>query len=146
MTTNQLIFAIIAAIWASMSARIAGFTSINQRRDAIILGYIDKVPISLEHRKLIYERDWRPLAFSIISVSFLFSFVILVLPCFLPGSEVNSWVWVLCFAVAIFHFASAVLTIRHFIVESQFIKSQLLEGRRTDVDTSSMDSLKTPLA
>jgi hypothetical protein len=129
-SVNFLLLILIAALWASMNARMVGFVAINQRRDVILSAHIDRIQITMEHRQLIFDRDWKPLSWGIACVSFLFSFIVVLIPRLLPESEVTETVWLLCFVVAAFHAISGTVTLHHFIVERSFIAAKLAEECR----------------
>lgn len=122
-TANALLLLLVVAIWASVSARMSAYAMINQRRDAILTGTADKVPLALEHRRLIFERDWQPLAWGAVVPSFLFAIVVGLIPFAL--NDTNVPVVILCTIVAAYHALAGFFTARNVIAETRFIASQL---------------------
>jgi hypothetical protein len=122
---NFLLLVLVAALWASVNARMAGFAAINQRRDVILSGHLDKVPIDMAHRRLIFERDWKPLAWGIVCVSFLFAFIVILIPQLLPQTEQSDEVWLLCVVVSGYHAISGFFTMNHFFSERSYITAFL---------------------
>jgi len=121
---NFLLLVLVAALWASVNARMGGFAAINQRRDVILSGHLDKVPIDLAHRRLIFERDWKPLAWGIVCVSFLFAFIVILIPGIPelpPPAEQSRQIWTLCVVVSGYHAISGFFTMNHFFSERTYI-------------------------
>jgi len=120
--------AIIAAIWARESARGNSFDRVNQIRDRILIGKIDSTDITLSHRELMYVGDWRPLATGVAAVSFLFSFVIGLLP-FLLDSSGNVALTILCSAVGLYQLCDGVTSARTLFRDSKVMRKCLNDLR-----------------
>jgi hypothetical protein len=52
------IIAIGGAVWAGTNAIFSAIKMANERRDSVILGYLDKQPLSREHKSIIIYSDW----------------------------------------------------------------------------------------
>jgi hypothetical protein len=81
MNALQLSLVLVASIWAAMNTLIAGYNAVNGTRDRIITGFTDEgIPLTLAHRQLIYQNDWRPLKVGLTTVSLAFGVFLLFLP------------------------------------------------------------------
>ena len=86
MNALQLSLVLVASIWAAMNTLIAGYNAVNGTRDRVVTGFTDEgVPLSLEHRYIIYRNDWRPLKVGLATVSLGFAAFMI----FLPGLAEN---------------------------------------------------------
>ena len=81
MSDLQLGLVLVASIWAAVNTLIAGYNAVNGTRDRIVTGFSDEgIPLTLEHRKVIYRNDWMPLKAGLALVSLAFAAFILFLP------------------------------------------------------------------
>lgn len=106
MTALQLALVLVASLWAALNTLIAGYTAVNGTRDRILTGRNDEgVPLSLEHRRIMYRNDWFPLKVGLSVVSLAFAGFIVVLPRFAtdPAS-----LRLICYAAALLPFLSFV--------------------------------------
>lgn len=117
---------LLASIWAAASAKATTFATINARRDAIMTGHVDKVPITFAHRVHIFEHDWKPLAFGGIMISFLYAGVVMLIP-FLFRADESLGLTAMCFAVGCYHALSGFFTARHGLIERRKIRQFLKE-------------------
>lgn len=106
-----LLFVLLAAVWASTSAQVAGYRAVHEKRDTIILGAIGSKPLTLEHRRLLYRNDWLPLKLGLGVVSLSFAVIILISPLLIPppaeadGDSAIIWL-VVCLVAAMPLFAA----------------------------------------
>jgi hypothetical protein len=140
---------LVVALWASVSALVAGYRAVNEKRDVIILGYIrldpisgDPLPISMKHRKMMFQNDWIPLKFGLGLVSASFSLVVLALPGLVTQPIDLSTLQQACKLVAIFPGFSALgwwaLGYRDFrfiksVLDAEEKASKLTEGKEYDL-------------
>ena len=122
MTTLQLALVLVASIWAAVNTLIAGYNAVNATRDRILTGHTDEgVPLSLEHRRLMYRNDWLPLKGGLGLVSLAFAAFLVLLP---ELSDEPALLRVICYLAAALPFFSflgfAVLGMsdRRFIVRT----------------------------
>lgn len=81
MNDLQLGLVLVASIWAAVNTLIAGYNAVNGTRDRIVTGFSDEgIPLTLEHRWVIYRNDWLPLKAGLAVVSLAFTVFILFLP------------------------------------------------------------------
>lgn len=98
MTTLQLALVLVASIWAAVNTLIGGYNSVNATRDRILTGQReDRIPLSLEHRRLMYRNDWLPLKVGLSAVSLAFAAFIVLLPELAEEPETLRW---LCYVGA----------------------------------------------
>ena len=81
MNSLQLSLVLVASIWAAMNTLIAGYNAVNGTRDRILTGCSDEgVPLSLAHRRILYQNDWLPLKAGLAFVSLAFGGFLIFLP------------------------------------------------------------------
>ena len=81
MNSLQLSLVLVASIWAAMNTLIAGYNAVNGTRDRILTGCSDEgVPLSLAHRRILYQNDWLPLKAGLAFVSLAFGGFLVFLP------------------------------------------------------------------
>jgi hypothetical protein len=81
MNDLQLSLVLVASVWAAVNTLIAGYNAVNGTRDRIVTGFTDEgVPLTLEHRRVMYRNDWMPLKAGLALVSLAFAVFILFLP------------------------------------------------------------------
>jgi len=81
MNSLQLSLVLVASIWAAVNTLIAGYNAVNGTRDRILTGFTDEgVALSLQHRRIIYQNDWRPLKVALATLSLGFGAFMLFLP------------------------------------------------------------------
>jgi hypothetical protein len=81
MTVLQLALVLVASIWAGLNTLIAGYTAVNATRDQVITGHTaEGVPLSLQHRRIMYRNDWIPLKIGLAVASLAFAGFIVFLP------------------------------------------------------------------
>lgn len=81
MNALQLGLVLVASIWAAMNTLIAGYNAVNGTRDRILTGKTDEgVPLSLPHRRIMYQNDWMPLKAGLAFVSLAFGGFLIFLP------------------------------------------------------------------
>jgi hypothetical protein len=81
MNNLQLGLVLVASVWAAVNTLIAGYNAVNGTRDRIVTGFsVEGIPLSLEHRWVLYRNDWRPLKAGLALVSLAFAAFILFLP------------------------------------------------------------------
>lgn len=98
MTTLQLALVLVASVWAAFNTLIVGYNAINATRDRILTGQReDGIPLTLEHRWLIYRNDWLPLKAALAAVSLAFAGFLVLLPELAESPETLRW---LCYVGA----------------------------------------------
>lgn len=81
MNSLQLGLILVTSIWAAMNTLIAGYTAVNGTRDRILTGFTDEgVPLTLEHRRIMYQNDWLPMKAGLVFVSLAFGGFLIFLP------------------------------------------------------------------
>lgn len=81
MTTLQLSFILVASIWAAVNTLIAGYNAVNGTRDRILTGCTDEgIPMSLEHRRIMFRNDWMPMKAGIALINLFFAAFLIYLP------------------------------------------------------------------
>ena len=81
MNDLQLSLVLVASVWAAVNTLIAGYNAVNGTRDRIVTGFSDEgIPLTLEHRRVMYRNDWIPLKAGLALVSLAFAAFILFLP------------------------------------------------------------------
>jgi hypothetical protein len=125
MQTATAILLLLAALWASLSAKATAFENINKRRDLILLGKLDGEVLSPEHLRLIYESDWRPLAIGATVSSALFGIVVALIPYLVEGTSDSRWITVACFVVAAYYVIAAAFTWRNMVREARLLERHL---------------------
>lgn len=77
----QLGLVLVASVWAAVNTLIAGYNAVNGTRDRTVTGFTDEgIPLSLEHRRVMYRDDWLPLKTGLALVSMAFAAFIFFLP------------------------------------------------------------------
>lgn len=80
-TALQLALAVAVVAGGSTHLFVVGFASLNGIRDRILTGRTNEgVPLTLEHRRLLYRADWRPLRTGLGALSVVSFGLLLVLP------------------------------------------------------------------
>lgn len=125
MQTAAAILLLLAALWASLSAKAAAFENINKRRDLILIGKLDGTALTPEHLRLIYESDWRPLALGATVASALFGIAVALIPYLVSNISDARWITVACFLVAVYYVIGAVLTGRNMLREARMLERHL---------------------
>ena len=72
-----LVVAVVAAVWASVSAVGSAATEINKRRDLVITGSLEDEPLALAHREIIMWFDWLPMILATLAACVAFAIGIL---------------------------------------------------------------------
>lgn len=81
MNDLQLSLVLVASVWAAVNTLIAGYNAVNGTRDRIVTGFSDEgIPLTLEHRRVMYRNDWMPLKAGLALVSLAFAAFIFFLP------------------------------------------------------------------
>jgi hypothetical protein len=81
LTALQLSLVLVASIWAAMNTLIAGYNAVNGTRDRILTGHTDEgMPLTFEHRWILYRNDWVPLKLGLAAVSIAFAAFLIFLP------------------------------------------------------------------
>jgi uncharacterized membrane protein YbhN (UPF0104 family) len=81
MTPAWLLVVLVVLFWAAAHVFLAGHRSLAGTRDRILTGRTDEgVPITLEHRRLLYRTEWRPLGWALASLALSVSTALVVLP------------------------------------------------------------------
>lgn len=122
---------LIAATWAGTHAIMLGYTGLNSKRDAIVTGILNGVPIDTAYRKHLFTNDWLPLKFGLGLVALIFVGVIASIPLLIPQEERTGLIWVLALGVALFPLYNAYGWLVRGLYDYQFIKdilSKLEEG------------------
>jgi len=79
---------LVASIWAAMNTLIAGYNAVNGTRDRILTGRTDEgIPLTLAHRKIMYQNDWLPMKAGLAFVSLAFGGFLLFLPALANDTE-----------------------------------------------------------
>ena len=81
---------LIAATWAGTHAIMLGYTGLNSKRDAIVTGMLNGVPIDAAYRKHLFTNDWLPLKFGLGLVALIFVVVIASIPLLVSEEEIVS--------------------------------------------------------
>ncbi len=104
MNSLQLSLVLVASIWAAMNTLIAGYNAVNATRDRILTGRTDEgVPLTYEHRRIVYQNDWLPLKAGLAFVSLAFGAFLLFLPELGTDSAILR---PLCYAASLLPFGS----------------------------------------
>ncbi len=104
MNSLQLSLVLVASIWAAMNTLIAGYNAVNATRDRILTGRTDEgVPLTYEHRRIMYQNDWLPLKAGLAFVSLAFGAFLVFLPELATDSGVLR---PLCYAASLLPFGS----------------------------------------
>jgi len=81
MNALQMGLILVASIWAAMNTLIAGYDAVNGTRDRILTGRTDEgIPLTLAHRRIMYQNDWLPMKAGLAFVSLAFGGFLLFLP------------------------------------------------------------------
>ena len=81
MNALQMGLVLVASIWAAMNTLIAGYNAVNGTRDRILTGRTDEgIPLTLAHRRIMYQNDWLPMKAGLAFVSLAFGGFLLFLP------------------------------------------------------------------
>jgi len=81
MNALQMGLVLVASIWAAMNTLIAGYDAVNGTRDRILTGRTDEgIPLTLAHRRIMYQNDWLPMKAGLAFVSLAFGGFLLFLP------------------------------------------------------------------
>lgn len=92
---GEIVFAVLGTVWLAFSSIINAMREINTKRDIILTGMIHAGnKIEDEHRKLLYESDWKPLYASFLILTSTFGIVFILLPKISNSS--NIWLWIIC--------------------------------------------------
>ncbi|MCG2637548.1 MULTISPECIES: hypothetical protein [Bradyrhizobium] len=75
------------AVWGALNVGFTVAKMVNERRDAVIIGKIDKVDLSVEHKQLILRADWLPMIF----VAVLLSLLTIALAGLVPQVTPTGW-------------------------------------------------------
>ena len=99
MNDLQLSLVLVASVWAAVNTLIAGYNAVNGTRDRIVTGFSDEgIPLTLEHRRVMYRNDWMPLKAGLAMVSLAFAAFILFLP---QLSDAASGLRTVCFIASV---------------------------------------------
>ena len=114
---------VLASLWAAFSAVISGFKVVNDVRDRILTGRDSEGELTLEHRRLLFENDWKPLKTGIGLMLVVLAAVILIVGEYL----FDEWMLFACYlCVAVSAFA-ALGFLRGFLVD-RAVLAQTLEA------------------
>ncbi len=104
MNSLQLSLVLVASIWAAMNTLIAGYNAVNKTRDRILTGRTDEgIPLTYEHRRIMYQNDWLPLKAGLAFVSLAFGTFLVFLPELAMDSDILR---PLCYAASLLPFGS----------------------------------------
>lgn len=126
------VLVLVASLWASVNAIVAGYEAVNRTRDRIILGEDGGRKMSLEHRELMFRNDWIPLKLGLAMASLAFALIIAFLPSFL---EMPTILTVACYVVAALPFFSFGAFFFLGIADGLFIRRVLRMARRPSPDS-----------
>ena len=73
----ELLLVMVAGLWGFANAQFAGAKLVNEIRDNIILGRRGEQELTLEHRRHMAFRDWRPINVGIVFASFAMACVVI---------------------------------------------------------------------
>jgi hypothetical protein len=79
-TSGEIILAIGVGAWTATNVVFTAIKMINERRDAIILGYLDKQPLTPEHKRLLLYTDWLPMWLGLAALMIVGSIALVTLP------------------------------------------------------------------
>jgi hypothetical protein len=119
------ILLLIVALWASLSAKATAFENINKRRDIILTGKIGTDELTLEHLRLIYESDWRPLAWGTTIASALFGLAVVLIPFLIADTVDRRLVAIVCWLVAGYFVIAGVVTWVNMRKEARILEAHL---------------------
>ncbi|MBX4189331.1 hypothetical protein KW785_01895 [Candidatus Parcubacteria bacterium] len=119
------ILLLIIALWASLSAKAAAFENINKRRDIILTGKIGTDELSPDHLRLIYESDWRPLAWGTIITSALFGLAVALIPFLISDTFDRRLLAIACWLVAGYFVVAGVVTWINMRKEGRMLEAHL---------------------
>jgi hypothetical protein len=94
--TGTVVVAVGVGIWASVSALLSAAKIINERRDAVLIGKIDKEDLTFEHMWLIVYSDWLSMSGGLVLLKLCTSGAVASLPTLLGVQDTN----VTCLAYA----------------------------------------------
>ena len=104
MNSLQLSLVLVASIWAAMNTLIAGYNAVNATRDRILTGRTDEgIPLTYEHRRIMYQNDWLPLKAGLAFVSLAFGAFLVFLPELATDSDILR---PMCYAASLLPFGS----------------------------------------
>jgi hypothetical protein len=90
------VVAVMAAVWASISAVVSAATEINKRRDLVITGILDNKPLALAHREIIMWFDWLPMILATLVACLAFTVGILYFAMTITPSRFFRWAFIGC--------------------------------------------------
>jgi hypothetical protein len=129
-----IIISLLGGLWASTSVVFANSKIANERRDAVLLGTIDKVPLSNSHKKIILWYDWMPMALTNTITCILFSIFLFYLPKLV--SDLNWVLKILCYGFAIIPSIGAVGLIISTFVEYKAMAAAIKESSTMSPNTN----------
>lgn len=98
MTSGEIIFAVGVGAWTATNVVFSTIKLINERRDAILLGYLDKQPLTPEHKRLLLYTDWLPMWVGLAALMIVGSITLVTLWSWVPdvglGHSVNRFITV----------------------------------------------------
>jgi hypothetical protein len=87
-----------------MNTLIVGYNAVNGTRDRILTGFTDEgVPLTIGHRRIMYENDWLPMKVGLAFVSLAFGGFLIFLP---ELAEDNSLLRSFCYVASLLPFGS----------------------------------------
>jgi hypothetical protein len=108
MTGDQLTLTLLAAFWAGTSALFSGIKNTNEIRDKIILGKIEKEEVSCDHLRRLLFLDWLPMKVSLVAVSLVLGFIMVMLPQLAKQEAAQNGCAVICYVTAVVPLTGAI--------------------------------------
>ena len=121
------VLVLVASLWASVNAIVAGYEAVNRTRERIILGEDEGRTLSVEHRRLMFRNDWIPMKLGLSLASLAFALIIVFLPTFL---EMPPILGLACYVIAVLPFFSFLAFFGLGIVDGLFMRRVLDRERR----------------
>ena|ERR1017187_78097 len=129
MTGDQLTLTLLAAFWAGTSALFSGIKNTNEVRDNIILGKINKEDVSRDHRWRLLFFDWLPMKVSLVAVSLVLGFIMVMLPQLAKQEASHQGFSTICYVTAIVPFTGAMVFFASGIFEFVFLRAAITQGK-----------------
>lgn len=81
MSPAWLLVVLVVLFWSAAHVFLAGHRSLAGTRDRILTGRTDEgVPLTLEHRRLLYRAEWRPLRWALAGLALSLCATLVSLP------------------------------------------------------------------
>lgn len=127
MAANEpiLVLTLIAAIWAAFNAIVTVYKVLNETRDQILLGTVDRMPLTIQHRRLMLYNDWVPLQFSVAVVSAMFGIAIIMIPQAAADSADSRWFSSVCYVASALPILNGFAFLACGFKDFRFLRSQL---------------------